>query len=269
MVKAIILGLIQGLTEFLPVSSSGHLALAQKLMGGRPPGLHMEIFLHFGTLLALVAVYHRKLGRLLVSSARALAGKKRPGDAPYLLLVGYLAVGTVPALLSGYFFHELIEIAFDRVYAISILFLGTGIILFLTRFSRERRRNITIVDSILVGFAQALALLPGVSRSGVTISAGVFRGIDRSEAADFAFLLAVPAILAISIYDFFRISEAGLESFSHYLVGMMCALIVGYGAVRLLLALVRKGRLFYFAFYCWFVGVASLTVWVIRSKGGL
>ena len=269
MVRAIILGLIQGLTEFLPVSSSGHLALAQKLMGGQPPDIHMVIFLHLGTLLALVAVYYRKLGTLLASSARAVIGKRRPGDTADLLFVGYLAIGTVPALFLGYFFHELIENAFDRVYTISILFLVTGVVLFLTRFSREKKQRISVVDSILVGFAQALALLPGISRSGLTMSTGIFRGINKSEAADFAFLLAVPAILIISVYDFFRISETGLESLSHYLVGMVCALIVGYGAVRLLLTLVRKGRLFYFAFYCWFVGVTSLIVWAVRLKGGL
>jgi len=268
-VRAIILGLIQGLTEFLPVSSSGHLALAQKLMGGRPPDIHMEIFLHFGTLLALVAVYYRKLGTLLASSARAIIGKRHPDDSANLLFVGYLAIGTVPALLFGYFFQGRIENAFDRVYTISILFLVTGIVLFSTRFSRERREKMSIVDSVVVGLAQALALLPGISRSGLTISAGVFRGINKSEAADFAFLLAVPAIFVISVYDFFRISEAGLEVLSHYLTGMICALIVGYGAVRLLLTLVRKGKLFYFAFYCWFVGLTSLIVWTVRSKGGL
>lgn len=268
MVRAIILGLIQGLTEFLPVSSSGHLALAQKLMGGQPPDIHMEIFLHFGTLLALVAVYYRKLGTLLASSARAVVGKRRPGDSANLLFVGYLAIGTVPALFLGYFFHELIEDVFDRVYTISILFLVTGMILFFTRFPKERRQRISVVDSVVVGFAQALALLPGISRSGLTISAGIFRGINKSEAADFAFLLAVPVILIISVYDFFRVSVAGLESLSHYLVGMVCALIVGYGAVRLLLTLVRKGRLFYFSFYCWFIGVASLIIWAIRWKGG-
>ena len=268
MVRAIILGLIQGLTEFLPVSSSGHLALAQKLMGGRPPDIHMEIFLHFGTLLALVGVYYRKLSTLLASSARAVVGKRRPGDAANLLFIGYLAIGTMPALFLGYFFHELIENLFDRVYTISILFLVTGIILFLTRFSRERRQKIGVLDSILVGFAQAFALLPGISRSGVTISTGIFRGMNKSEAADFAFLLAVPAILIISVYDFFRMSEVGLESLSHYLVGMVCAFVVGYAAVRLLLALVRKGGLSYFSFYCWFVGVASFILWTIRLKGG-
>jgi len=266
--RAIVLGLIQGLTEFLPISSSGHLALAEKFMGTQHPDMYMQVFLHFGTLLALLAVYYRRIGSLLSSLARATTRRMREGDSANVTYVLCLAVGTVPAMIVGYMFRDLIENAFDRVYIIGILFLVTGTFLFLTRLSSEKRERVGVLDSILVGFAQAFALLPGISRSGLTISTGIFRGIKKSDAADFSFLLAIPSILIVSVYDLFQVSKARPSPLFHYLVGTACALLVGYCAVRWLLVLVRRGRLSYFSFYCWSVGAAALIVWPLRVKGG-
>lgn len=237
-------------------------------MGSQHPDMYMQVFLHFGTLLALLAVYYRRIGSLLASLGRGTARRMREGDSANLIFVACLAVGTMPAMVLGYTFRELIEKAFDRVYIIGISFLVTGTFLFLTRFGGERRKRVGILDSVLVGLAQASALLPGISRSGVTISTGIFRGMERSDAADFSFLLAVPSILIVSIYDFFQVSEARPESFSQYIVGMVCALLVGYGAVRWLLALVKKGRLSCFSFYCWSVGAGALIAWAVKMKGG-
>jgi undecaprenyl-diphosphatase len=266
--RAVLLGLVQGLTEFLPISSSGHLVLAEKMLGESEPDLYMQVFLHFGTLIALLVVYGRRLAGLFGSCGRAVAARMREGDTQNLLFVAYLAVGTVPAMVAGYAMRNVMDRFFSSVYGVGAFMLVTGTVVFLTRFARAKRRGPGFLDSVAVGLAQAFALLPGISRSGITIGAGMFRGVDRGDAADFSFMLAIPSILIVSIYDFCHLSEIGTESLLQYAVGMISALVVGYAAVRWLLSVVKRGRFHNFSFYCWSVGVLSMLFWAIRTRGG-
>ncbi len=269
MVRAAVLGIVQGITEFLPISSSGHLVLAERLLGTEEADMYMQVFLHFGTLLAIVLVYRRKLGTLFASVGRAMTKRRTGGDSANLFYIAYLAIATVPAMILGYAFKDLIERFFESAYPVAFFFLITGTVIFFTRRVRERKEKLGFIDSVAIGLSQALALLPGISRSGITISAGIYRGLGRSEAADFCFVLAVPSILIVSIYKSVEFSRAGLELFPQYLLGMAVALIVGYAAIRWLILLVKKGRFFYFAFYCWFLGCLGLVLGALEAKGGV
>jgi undecaprenyl-diphosphatase len=268
MVRAAILGIVQGITEFLPISSSGHLVLVEKLLGRQHADMYMQVFLHFGTLLAIILVYRRKLGGLFASLGRAIARRSMEGDSGNLVYIGYLAVATIPAMILGYAFKDLIEGFFESSNFVAIFLLVTGTVLFFTRRCGERKEKLGFLDSVAVGFSQVLALLPGISRSGITISTGIYRGVSRGEAADFSFMLAVPSIFLVSIYQSVRVSRTGFEFLPQYLLGTVLALIVGYAAIKWLIMLVKRGRFFYFAFYCWFLGCLSLVLGALGEKGG-
>jgi len=255
LLSVILLALIQGLTEFLPVSSSGHLALGGLLMNIPSEDISFEIVVHLGTLMAVLAVYRKDITDLLAGVVRR--------DSGSLALAGMLAIASVPAALAGYFLQDRIEGLFGSPVAISAMLLITGSVLFSTRFMKPGMRSRpTVSGSLLVGVSQAVALLPGISRSGFTISAGLFSGIRREEAARFSFLLSVPAILGAS---FLKLGDAGAgdTGLSLMLVGFAVSAATGYVALRLLLRFLRAGRFSSFAWYCWLLGIAGLSVSLI------
>jgi len=238
---AVFLGVLQGLTEFLPVSSSGHLVIAQSLIPNfSQPGLLFDVVLHAGTLFA-VAVFFRK--EILKMSFR---------------YVTYLAVATIPAAFFGYFFRSNIEVFFKSVQLVGAALIITGILNFLTNRANFQKRSLTNKNSFLIGLAQAFAIIPGISRSGSTIFAGVTQGISRKKAAQFSFLLSIPVVFGANILQIATHAfEPGVE-FVHYFAGFLAAFVSGIFAIRVVLRLLFSKRFNLFGYYCILLGVLVL-----------
>ncbi|MCD4708234.1 MAG: undecaprenyl-diphosphate phosphatase [Candidatus Sabulitectum sp.] len=252
--EASILAVVQGLTEFLPVSSSGHLAMASNLLDVPEGGLAFDIILHLGTLVAVFVFYWKDIVILL----RGIVLREKKS----VVLGLTLAAGTIPVAVAGLLFGDFIESLRSNMLFVSGALIFTGTFLFLSgRISAVRKPGITFNRGVLVGLAQALAILPGVSRSGTTICTGLFAGLSREEAARFSFLLAIPAILGAAVKEL--PSASWNIPFSNIIIGFLVSAVVGFGALSLLVKFVKQGKLTGFAWYCWTVALAGLTftVW--------
>jgi undecaprenyl-diphosphatase len=260
LIDMILLALIQGLTEFLPISSSGHLVLANALLGIGEPGIVTEVVLHLGTLAAVLIYFRLDLIRLAKGLLRlGKAAREEEGAATRRLLYAILA-GTVPAVVAGMCCGALIESFFESTRVASIALLVTGAVLLSTLLLRRGAKQIGILRGVIIGLFQALALVPGISRSGMTISAGLYLGIDPAEAARFSFLLAVPAILGAAALKLpAMITHISSARGWHLLVGFAVSFVIGYLAIAVLLRIVRRGRFGWFGLYCLLVG---LTGWI-------
>jgi len=264
LIDAVLLGIIQGLTEFLPVSSSGHLVLGKALLDVHEKGIAFEVFVHFGTLLSVLVVYRRDIYALIRSLFTALV---RPGqiseyyrqDRSFRWLV-YILAGSIPAGVVGILFNDPIEKAFNDPGMVSGMLLVTGTILLLTRFIRPPQREMTLSYAIFIGCAQALAIMPGISRSGSTISMALYFGISREEAARYSFLLAVPVILGATVLKLVELIHdlPPAAEVVDLAVGTVISFVSGYAAIKLLLLFIRRGKLNYFAWYCYGVGFMGL-----------
>lgn len=267
--ESTLLGSVQGVTEFLPISSSGHLVIFQNLLGFKEPQVLFDVVVHFGTLLAVVSVYRRDLWRIMVEVFTAFRETVRTQDFrksweahPYLRLGVNLVLATLPAAAAGVFFEDALERIFGSLSSAAGMLLITGTVLFFTRRSKDQAidlEKLSLLDGLAIGVAQAFALLPGISRSGMTIATGLFRGLNRDLAARFSFLLSVPAILGANVLEIHKISghldsKEGLPFF----LGGVTALVTGYLALRILLRMVHSGKLHHFAYYCWAVGAGVL-----------
>jgi undecaprenyl-diphosphatase len=255
--EAVILGVIQGLTEFLPISSSGHLVIGESLLGLSTPGMSFEIWLHFGTLLAVLIYFRRKLMELMGSLIKG--GEDKSVNKNRSLLAA-IVVGTIPAIIIGLLLKSSIESVFESPRATAFLLIITGVVLLLTLLARDSGRKINIPRGLAIGLAQSAAILPGISRSGSTIACAMFLGVKPSVAAEFSFLLAAPIIALAFGYDLV-FSEAALfasDQIVVYLVGTMCAFVVGILAIHYLLKIIRTGRFYLFGFYCLVAGALSL-----------
>ena len=255
MIGYALLGLIQGLTEFLPVSSSGHLVLGERLLGLDPPGVLLEAFLHIGTLGAVLWVFRADV----VELARSLT---RRGTIERRKEIGMIVAGTVPIVVAGVLFRSVADVAFSSLSIVGGGLLFTALVLAVgERFrARARRGQLRFSDSVIVGIAQALALLPGVSRSGVTISAGTSGGLEPNRAARFSFLLSIPALLGAALLSLWDVSAGGGWSgdWGGIALGTAVSFVVGIVGVRALLAIVRRSRLWVFSIYCACVGLTAL-----------
>lgn len=256
------LGVVQGLTEFLPVSSSGHVVLAGWLLGvdAELGGLTFAIAAHVGTALAVLAVYaadildllHRALGRGGPSAGSRQARR-------YLLA---LVAASIPAALAGALLKDTVAALFDRPFPVAVALLVTGFILYsadLRAQATGRRTPIRWSQALLIGLAQAFAIFPGISRSGATISTGLHAGIPRLEAARFSFLLSVPVILGAALLDLIGSPPAPAQ-LGNLLVGGVLAFVSGLLAIKLVLTALSRGRLRVFAYYCWGVSVLTMAL---------
>lgn len=259
--ESIILGLIQGITEFLPISSSGHLVLANSLLGLQSGDITFEVFLHFATLLAVVVFFFGRIIRLFVSPVNyVFAGSRKEADvngSKYLLLI---IIGTIPAVFVGLFLESKIEEAFSSTILVGFMLLVTTAILFLTLLARPHRSNLRFIDAIVIGISQAFAILPGVSRSGSTISTAMFLGVDKETAFDFSFLLSLPAIFGaflLKLKDALEVSGQ-LGQMGIYIPGMIAAFISGYLCLIILRRIVIAGKFAYFGIYT--LIIASLAI---------
>lgn len=266
---SVVLGLVQGVAEFLPISSSGHLTLFQHFFGLQEPDNLFNVLLHFATLLAVCVYYFRDVVEMIEEFFRAVAalcsrkrqGKEIPEARRMVLLV---IVGTLP-LFAVLLIKDYVEALGASPVFVSCALLVTGCILFLSdrmAGGRKTARNATIKDVLLVGVAQGLATIPGLSRSGCTISTGMAMGFDRKFAVRYSFLMSLPAVLGATILEVKDVLEleGGLatELLPKYLVGMVVAGVVGYFAIRLVNLLAAKGKFGAFAYYCWAAGIAAL-----------
>ncbi|MFH1329731.1 MAG: undecaprenyl-diphosphate phosphatase [Actinomycetota bacterium] len=252
MLTAAVWGLIQGLTEFLPISSSGHLVLVPALFGFEEPSLAASVMLHLGTLVAVVAYYRRDLLRLL--------HLRSDPEARRILML--LAVGTIPAALIGLTLDGPIEAVFSEPWLAAVALMVTGgVLLFAMLVGRGLRRlpDGRWPDAVVVGLAQAFALLPGISRSGMTITAGMAQGFQRAEAARYAFLLSIPAIAGAGLLDGIDMAQHGGFT-PDLLVGMAVAAVVGYLAIAGLIRVLTRVGLLPFALYCLGAGAAAYFV---------
>jgi len=264
LLEAIFLGFLQGVTEFLPVSSSGHLVISEHLLGVKQANsVFFEVVVHFGTLCAIIAVYYQEIAKLLAfvfvpSNRKQLSLEESKNTANLLLLI---VLATIPTALIGIFFRDTFKTLFDVPIAVGIALLITGSLLLCTTFAKPKEKNFSNVKwykGIGVGLMQGISITPGISRSGSTIAIGMFLGIDRTTAANFSFLMAVPAILGAMVTQIKNISEIGSIGIINAASGFVASFIFGYVSLKLLLKIVRKGKLHYFAYYCFALGILTL-----------
>ena len=272
---AFLLGLIQGVAEFLPISSSGHLAIAQNLLGLESAGSVPEFFdvlLHLGTLIAVFAAYWKDICAMVVEFFRGigdLAHRSTPSPVPPARrLILLIIVGTLP-LFAVLPVRKAVQGLGDNMVFVGAALIVTGFLLFLcdrVRKGRKTERSATWADALLVGVGQAVATLPGVSRSGMTITAGCFVGYERTFAVRFSFLLSIPAVLGANILSIGDAVKAGINGaeLPMYLVGVVTAAVVGYLCIRLLKYVADKGRFGAFAYYCWAVGILTLVLQAVK-----
>lgn len=252
--EAMFLGFIQGATEFLPVSSSGHLVMAQAVLAIDVPGVLFEVAVHVATLVSVLFVYRTRVTGLTKGALT--------GDVDAYRYLGLVAVATVPVGLVGVFARDRIEALFEIPYAPGFALLVTGAFLWSSRavIDRAEDERPTWIAAVLIGVAQAFALAPGISRSGATVVAALWLGVEAREAAAFSFLMAVPAIAGAAVLQISALSESGLGSLSPLVVlaGGLVAGIVGVLAIRTFVAMLARRSFHFFAPYCWVVGVAYL-----------
>ncbi len=256
-----ILGFLQGVTEFLPVSSSGHLVVYRRLFGLAETPLFFEVMVHLGTLLAVLVVFRSDLALLAANVWRA-ATRKAGEDRADLRLLRLVVLGTMPVVVVGLGWKDELQSLFSAPVHIGFAFLFTGLLLWLSRFAGRPTKDLagtTWIDALLIGLAQALALVPGVSRSGATISIALLMGLDRRLAARYSFLLAIPAILGAITVQTADMGGISADQWAAVGAGTVMAAASGYVALRLLLRIVVAGRLSRFAYYCWMIGLATLT----------
>jgi undecaprenyl-diphosphatase len=255
---AILLGTVQGITEFLPISSDGHLAIAQHyLKHFEQPGLLFDVLLHVGTLGAILLYFSRDLGRLLAAPFR------KTGDAARdRRLLWLIVIASVPTAIIGFSLKAHVETWMEDMRVVATMLLLTGTVLFVgERYRRGGRRGeaaLTASDALLTGIAQGLAVLPGLSRSGSTIATLLFRGVDGEAAARFSFLMAIPAISGAALLSLKDLAALPSSNVPAYLAGAGVAFLVGLCAIHLLLGMIRRRRLVWFAGYCWLLGLALL-----------
>ena len=272
---AFLLGLVQGVAEFLPISSSGHLAIAQNLLGLESAGSVPEFFdvlLHLGTLIAVFAAYWKDICEMVVEFFRGigdLAHRSTPSPVPPARrLILLIIVGTLP-LFAVLPIRKAVQGLGDNMVFVGAALIVTGFLLFLcdrVRKGHKSERSATWLDALLVGVGQAVATLPGVSRSGMTITAGCFVGYERRFAVRFSFLLSIPAVLGANILSIGDAVKAGVNGAEvpMYLVGVVTAAVVGYLCIRLLKYVADKGRFGAFAYYCWAVGILTLVLQAVK-----
>lgn len=252
MIEILILAIIQGVTEWLPISSSGHLVLAQKYMGLSLP-VFFDVALHLGSLLVVLTVFRSEVLRILRAVAR-FDFKSEEGK-----LALYVILGSIATAVVGFLFRDLFESFFSNLWAVGAAFIITGTFYsFLVIFDSRRNQNkqLNHLDAVLMGVAQGIALIPGVSRSGVTITTGLLRKVDKQSVFTFSFLLFIPAVVGATILtavDTRNLAAADIDITTVFF-GLAITVIVGYFSLKLLRRIVLKGRFHLFAFYCWAIG---------------
>jgi undecaprenyl-diphosphatase len=260
----IVLGIVQGLTEFLPVSSSAHLVFVQTYLGVPDAiALPLDVFLHLGTLAAAAWLFRAELGALL----RAALGVMRPSkvDVYERRLFFAVVLATIPAAAAGMIFNDMIERAFGSPTASATFLIVTGVVLLSTRFAPRGTHTVTLPNAVAIGLAQAVAILPGISRSGSTISTAIWLGVDRQQAARFSFLMSIPIIFGAALVEVPHLWHAStaLPAGHTLVMGFLASFLFGILAIRVVLRVVGRGRFELFGLYC--VAVGALVLFLNRA----
>ncbi len=261
--EALILGIIQGLTEFLPVSSSGHLELAKAIFGDNLSGkdsMFMTVVLHLATALSTIVIFRKDIAMIL----KSLFTFKKDENFYFALKI---VLSMIPAAIVGVLFDDILETFFDgQILLIGFMLILTGLLLFLANKSRNTSKAVSFSDAIIVGIAQAIAILPGISRSGATISTSVLLGIDRERAARFSFLMVVPLILGKVAKDLISddFTTSGIAT-SSIVVGFISAFVVGLIACIWMIKIVKRSKLSYFSYYCFIIGIVAISFSVLTK----
>lgn len=256
----IILGIVQGLTEFFPISSSAHLVIVPWILDIKAPSIFFYVLLHLGTILAMFVFWFKRIRAIFIKTMLHLAkGKiKMPEDADTRIGI-LIIIGSIPTGILGFLGKELFESVFELIKAIIICLFINSIILFLTRFTREKREDIGIKDALIIGLFQGIAILPGISRSGACISGALFLGLKRGLAFEFAFLLSIPAVLFAFILKLKDALGVGEAIFSlPYILAFIFSFIIGLFSLAFLSSIVRREKVYLFSYYCVFLGIIIL-----------
>lgn len=266
--QAAILGFVQGLTEFLPVSSSGHLVFLQEIFGFQEPPVFFDCMLHGGTLAAILIYFHKDiflmLGDLFSSAkdlSRGIGLKKTLSSHPYAQFALLVILAMVPTVIIGYFLRDFFVSLFGSIRAVGIAWLINGVVLWLTSKAARGKRDITgikVLDAVIIGTAQGAAIAPGISRSGMTISSALSRGLGEEWAVKFSLFLAIPTILAGIVLEARRFLANPDLSWTVLVIGTLVAAAAGYLAIHFLMRITRRGVFFRFAYYSWAIGIAAI-----------
>lgn len=262
--QAIILGIFQGITEFLPISSSGHLVILQHLFKIEEGNLFFTEMLHFGTLLSIFIVFFSDIIKMIVEFfkmlGKGIANRKFKITNIYQKLALMIIVGSIPTALIGFAFKDFFEGLYASLLSIGIAFLLTGIFLWLSEkisHNNKQIKDITVQDALIVGTFQGIAITPGISRSGSTIVGGLLRGFDKKFATEFSFLLALPATFGAAIFgvrDALKVESEAIFDLP-LLIGMIVSTVVGIISIKILMSTLQKGKLHYFSYYLWTIGI--------------
>ncbi len=275
LLSSFLLGLIQGISEFLPISSSGHLSIAQNLLGlSAVGGKHMffDVLLHLGTLLAVFIAYWQDIVGMILEFFRAIGDlihhRSTSPTPPARRLMLMVIIGTLPLFLILPFKDAIESLYYNTVF-IGCALIFTGLLLFFSdrvRRGHKNEKTATVRDTLLVGAAQAIATCPGVSRSGMTICAGTFLGFRREYAVRYSFLLSIPAVIGANLLDFADAAKAGIDmsQMPVYLVGIVTAAVSGYFSIRLIRMIAERGKFGWFAYYCWAAGILTLILTILH-----
>ena len=243
-IDTLILAILQGLTEFLPISSSGHLVIGQKLLNINLPGNAFEVVLHLGTLMSVLTVFRGEIKAIIFNLS----------DLSNQYYISALVFGTIPALLVGLLLRDSISLIFDDIRFVSLSLICTGIMLITSKFIIKRNVKLTLFIGMLIGLAQAAAIIPGISRSGATICMGILMGLSAPEAARFSFLLSIPVIIGAGLLTAINIKTIPF-GFDIVLLGIFFSYLVGWISLKWLLTILNSGKLYWFGVYCLIIGL--------------
>lgn len=266
-IEAIILGVFQGISEFLPISSSGHLALLQNLFGLTEGSLFFSTMLHLGTLLSIFIVFFKDIKKLIIESLKMLGDlfktKKLKINNDYKKISIMIVIGSIPTALMGIFFEDFIEGLYSSLTSVAIGFILTGLLLLVSEkvgSGKRKSKDLNLIDAIIIGTFQGFAIAPGLSRSGSTIVGALFRGFNKKFATKFSFFLAIPAIVGASLIQF--IKAVSDENFIieplPIAIGTIFSCITGLFAINILIKLIEKSKLHFFSYYLWVLGIGII-----------
>jgi len=267
--NAMLLAVLQGVTEFLPISSSGHLVILQNIMNMKNVPILFDLILHLGTVSATIILYRKKIGYILADMFLVMVSKKKVRKAIYqkgnIKLLYYIVLSTLITAVAAYGFKDIFRSLFYQPRFIPFFFIITGIVLLITKFVKEGEKGIMqtrILFPSVVGLTQAASMIPGISRSGSTISAGLFLGGARELAGTYSFLLSIPSVFGASLFEFV-LSRHTVKDFTSpgvYIFAFCISFITGFFALKLLLRFLSKGKLYYFSVYCFAAGITGLII---------
>ena len=260
--EAALLGLVQGLTEFLPVSSSGHLVLGKYLLGMNTDqaGIAFEVFVHFGTVLSILTVYWGRVFRILGEAFTFTNIKERYHNNQEYRFALFILITLIPTAIVYVFFGDQLEALFERPRFVCLMLLVTGTLLILTLLRRNPSGNVTPLKAFVIGIAQSAAMIPGISRSGSTICTALYQNVENKKAADFSFLMLLPVVIGATILQGLDLFDQGLDAgrLLPLFIGTLVAYVSGIAAIRAMIGLVSRGNMHYFAYYCFAIGTLGL-----------